>query len=152
MGSSSSREEIENKMSLIKLKRMEIQVQKEKELKKLADIDGNAVKGTQVPDYIDPEFAKQKNLFTENGNTAKNKDEKNAEKNSTSDAPPPKSKKGAKESNSNSSKNASSKSVKKVEKSKVKGLKSKFNKSENDKSEKREITEKKDKKGKKKKK
>ena len=150
MGSSSSREEIENKMILIKLKRMEIQFQKEEELKKLADIDGKAVKWTQVPDYIDPEFAKQKNLFMENCNTVKNNDENNEEKrNSTTNVPLIKSKKRVKESNSNSYKNTSSKSVKKVEKSKVNRLKSKFNKSENDKSEKRGITEKKDKKGKK---
>ena len=94
MGTSSSREEIENQMSLIKLKRMEIQVQKEKELKKLADIDGTAVKGNQVPDYIDPEFAKKKNLFTENVNSVKNNIEKDAKKRkSTSDVSPSKSKK-----------------------------------------------------------
>ena len=65
MGSSGSREEIENQMSLIKLKRMEIQVEKEKELKKLSEMDGKPISRVNIPDYIDPEFAKQKNLYIE---------------------------------------------------------------------------------------
>ena len=61
MGGSSSRENIENKMSLIKLQRMEIQVEKEKELEKLSEMDGGSqIKRGEIPDYIDPEFAKQK--------------------------------------------------------------------------------------------
>ena len=68
MGSSGSREEIENQMSLIKLKRMEIQVEKEKELKKLSEMGGKLISRSAIPDYIDPEFAKQKNLYIENIN------------------------------------------------------------------------------------
>ncbi len=60
MGSSGSREDIENQMSLIKLQRMEIQVEKEKELKKLSEMGGGDVQRNEVPDYIDPAFAKKK--------------------------------------------------------------------------------------------
>ena len=60
MGSSGSREDIENQMSLIKLQRMEIQVEKEKELKKLSEMGGGDVQRNEVPDYIDPPFAKKK--------------------------------------------------------------------------------------------
>ena len=43
-----------------KLERMQIQMEKENELKKLAEIEGHAIERTKIPDYIDPEFAKEK--------------------------------------------------------------------------------------------
>ena len=73
MGSSGSREEIENQMSLIKLKRMEVQVEKEKELKKLSEMEGKPISRVGIPDYIDPEFARQKNIYIENGNQEERK-------------------------------------------------------------------------------
>ena len=78
MGGSSSRQDIENQMSLIKLQRMEIQVEKEKALKKLSEMEGGQIQRSEVPDYIDPAFAKQKNILNENQTMEEeNKDNKN---------------------------------------------------------------------------
>ena len=63
MGCSGAKEKLEDKMMLVKLARMEIQMEKEKELKKLSEMEGKPVKRGIVPDYIDPVFAKEKNLY-----------------------------------------------------------------------------------------
>ena len=63
MGCAGEREKIEDKMMLMKLQRMEVQMEKEKELKKLSEMEGKPVKRGIVPDYIDPVFAKEKNLY-----------------------------------------------------------------------------------------
>ena len=63
MGASNSKKDIEDRMMLLKLKRMEIQVEKEKELKKLSELEGSPIKQIIIPDYIDPEFAKKKNIY-----------------------------------------------------------------------------------------
>ena len=79
MGCGSAREKIEDEMMVYKLERMEIQMQKEKELKKLAEIEGHTIERHKIPDYIDPEFAKQKKLyedFQDDNKTKKNKDKK----------------------------------------------------------------------------
>ena len=60
MGCAGAREKIEDQMMALKLERMEIQMEKEKELKKLAEILGHTVKRPIIPDYIDPKFAKEK--------------------------------------------------------------------------------------------
>ena len=118
-------------MSLIKLKRMEIQVQKEKELKKLSDMDGAPVKHGQVPDYIDPEFAKQKYLYRENNDISENINKNNQKKrNSTKASSQPKKNKDSKsvKSSNNGEIKLSSKSIKKEEMEKGKEVKSKFHK------------------------
>ena len=66
MGCAGAREKIEDKMMLIKLERMEIQMEKEKELKKLAELEGHTIKRSHVPDYIDPKFAKEKQIYDDN--------------------------------------------------------------------------------------
>ena len=66
MGCAGAREKIEDKMMLIKLERMEIQMEKEKELKKLAELEGHTIKRSYVPDYIDPKFAKEKQIYDDN--------------------------------------------------------------------------------------
>ena len=79
MGCGSAREKIEDEMMVYKLERMEIQMQKEKELKKLAEIEGHTIERHKIPDYIDPEFAKQKKLyevFHDGDETKKKKDKK----------------------------------------------------------------------------
>ena len=79
MGCGSAREKIEDEMMVYKLERMEIQMQKEKELKKLAEIEGHTIERNKIPDYIDPEFAKQKKLyedFQDDDKTEKKKDKK----------------------------------------------------------------------------
>ena len=63
MGCAGAREKIEDKMMLMKLERMEIQMEKEKELKKLAELEGHTIKRSHVPDYIDPKFAKEKQIY-----------------------------------------------------------------------------------------
>ena len=71
MGCAGDREKIEDKIMLMKLKRMEIQMEKEKHIKKLSDIDGHSVKWGEIPDYIDPEFAKKNNIYDENNDYLK---------------------------------------------------------------------------------
>ena len=63
MGCAGAREKIEDKMMLMKLERMEVQMEKEKELKKLAELEGHTIKRGHVPDYIDPKFAKEKQIY-----------------------------------------------------------------------------------------
>ena len=63
MGCTSPREKLEDEMMVYKLERMQIQMEKEKELKKLAEIEGKCIKRSKVPDYIDPVFAKEKKLY-----------------------------------------------------------------------------------------
>ena len=63
MGCGTAREKLEDEMMVYKLERMEIQMQKEKELKKLAEIEGHIIERPQIPDYIDPQFAKEKKLY-----------------------------------------------------------------------------------------
>ena len=63
MGCGTAREKLEDKMMVYKLERMEIQMEKEKELKKLAEIEGHTIERNRIPDYIDPQFAKEKRLY-----------------------------------------------------------------------------------------
>ena len=78
MGCGSAREKIEDEMMVYKLERMEIQMEKEKELKKLAEIEGHTIERHKIPDYIDPEFAKLRKLKEENkvDNSTKKRDKK----------------------------------------------------------------------------
>ena len=62
MGCSGEKEKLEDRILLMKLDRMEIQMQKEIALKKLAD-KGIAIKQGFIPDYIDPVFAKENNIY-----------------------------------------------------------------------------------------
>ena len=62
MGCSGAKETLEDKMLLMKLDRLEIQMRKEVELKKLNEKYGEPIRKSIVPDYIDPEFAKEYNL------------------------------------------------------------------------------------------
>ena len=62
MGCSDDKQKIEDQIALIKLERMKIQTQKDNELKKLSKMEGKEYKRICVPDYIDPQFAKDNNL------------------------------------------------------------------------------------------
>ena len=61
-------------------------MQKEKELKKLAEIEGHEIERHQIPDYIDPQFAKEKRLYPVqdnqdiNDNYPKKKERKKSDK------------------------------------------------------------------------
>ena len=76
MGCSSTREKIEDIMMIYKLQRMEIQMEKEKELKKLVEIEGHPIERNIIPDYIDPEFAKKRKLNEGNKDEDKPKKKK----------------------------------------------------------------------------
>ena len=71
-------------MMVYKLERMEIQMEKEKELKKLAEIEGHMIERHKIPDYIDPEFAKERKLYEDNkdDDKSKKKDKKSDKENS----------------------------------------------------------------------
>ena len=62
MGCAGAKETIEDKMLLMKLDRLEIQMRKEVEIKKLNEKYGEPIRKSIVPDDIDPEFAKENNL------------------------------------------------------------------------------------------
>ena len=118
MGCSGAREKIEDKIMLLKLERMEIQMEKEKELNKLSEIAGHKIKPGQIPDYIDPKFAKEKNIYDDddldenndkktdiNGkNKNKNKNKKGKEKEKSKEKSKKKDKKGNKGKSKNKKK------------------------------------------------
>ena len=63
MGCTSSREKIEDEIMKLKLVRMEIQMERENHINKLSEMDGKKIIYNNVPDYIDPDFAKEKNIL-----------------------------------------------------------------------------------------
>ena len=76
MGCSGAREKIEDKMMILKLERMEIKMEKEKELSKLSEMVGHKIKPGKIPDYIDPKFAKEKKIYDEDDDEFYNNDKK----------------------------------------------------------------------------
>ncbi len=80
MGCGTAREKLEDQMMVYKLERMEIQMEKEKELKKLAEIEGHTIERHKIPDYIDPKFAKEKRLYPEQIDNKENEDENKLKK------------------------------------------------------------------------
>ena len=95
MGCGSPREKIEDEMMVYKLERMQIQMEKENELKKLAEIEGHAIERAKIPDYIDPEFAKEKKIYEEyqNEDTDQPKNNKDKKKKNREQSSPKKKKK-----------------------------------------------------------
>ena len=81
MGCGSPREQLENKMLAYKLERFEIQMEKQKELKKLAEIEGHCIERAKVLDYIDPLFAREKKIYIESNGGDKSKKNEDKEKN-----------------------------------------------------------------------
>ena len=83
MGCGDIKDKLEDKMMLIKIQRMELRMEREKELKKLEDMDGHQIKKSQIPDYIDPTFAQENRVYEENNEdseTDKNKKKKSKKK------------------------------------------------------------------------
>ena len=62
MGCAGEKQKLEDEILLMRLNRMEIQMNKELAMKKLAD-KGIAVKQGFIPDYIDPDFAQENNIY-----------------------------------------------------------------------------------------
>ena len=81
MGCAGAREKIEDKMMLMKLERMEVQMEKEKEPKKLEEIEGHKIKRGHVPDYIDPKFAREKQIYDEDDDDDDEIENKNTDDN-----------------------------------------------------------------------
>ena len=60
MGCGSAQKNIENEMMIMELERVKLQMERRKNLKMLEDLDGIKRKANVIPDYIDPQFAKNK--------------------------------------------------------------------------------------------
>ena len=63
MGCAGTREKLEDQMMLMKLERMEIQMEKAKALQKLSEIEGHKIQRNHIPDYIDPKFARERQIY-----------------------------------------------------------------------------------------
>ena len=63
MGCTSSKEKIEDQMMEIKLQRIEIQMDREDKINQLSKMEGRNITYQNIPDYIDPQFAVEKNIF-----------------------------------------------------------------------------------------
>ena len=107
MGCSGEAQKIKDKMMLMKLARMEIQMAKEKELKKLSEIEGHPVTRSNIPDYIDPDFARENNIATDYKliNNKDNIEKKIKDEKKTKKEKPKKEKKDKKENKGKKSKN-----------------------------------------------
>ena len=66
MGCSNPKEKIENEMLKMKMKRIELQMERYRELQKLKDIEGFERKPPIIPDYIDPKYINSKNKNNKN--------------------------------------------------------------------------------------
>ena len=73
MGCAGEKEKLEDKMMLMKLERMELQMEKEKQLKKLSELEGHEIKRNHIPDYIDPKFAREKQIYDDDDENARDK-------------------------------------------------------------------------------
>ena len=60
MGCSTIKENLENEIMKLQIQRIEIQMEKYKELEKLSKIEKRKIKPNFIPDYIDPKFAKER--------------------------------------------------------------------------------------------
>ena len=60
MGCGSPKKDVENQMMIMQLERVNIQMERAKNLKLLEDMDGLKRKVNPIPDYIDPKFAEGK--------------------------------------------------------------------------------------------
>ena len=65
MGCGSTQKNIENEMMIMELERVKIQMERRQNLKMLEDLDGVKRKANIIPDYIDPQFAKDKLNYLE---------------------------------------------------------------------------------------
>ena len=60
MGCGNAKKNIENEMMIMQFERVNIQMERRKNLKLLEEMDGHKRKACVIPDYIDPQFAKEK--------------------------------------------------------------------------------------------
>ena len=60
MGCGSPKKDVENQMMIMQLERVNIQMERAKNIKLLEDMDGVKRRVNPIPDYIDPKFAEEK--------------------------------------------------------------------------------------------
>ncbi len=65
MGCSNAREKLEDQMMNLQIKRLEIQMEKYNQMKKLSKIEKHEIRQSFIPDYIDPNFAELHNFYIE---------------------------------------------------------------------------------------
>ena len=61
MGCGDTKEKIENEMAKIKMERIEVQMERKKQLQLLKGIDGIPIKLPKIPDYIDKDYNSEQN-------------------------------------------------------------------------------------------
>ena len=61
MGCGDTKEKIENEMAKIKMERIEVQMERKKQLQLLKGIDGIPIKLPEIPDYIDKDYNSEQN-------------------------------------------------------------------------------------------
>ena len=67
MGCVNVKKDIENEMMIMQLERVNIQMERVKNIKLLEDMQGCKIKVNAIPDYIDPKFAESKNKLNKKG-------------------------------------------------------------------------------------
>ena len=78
MGCFSQKDSLENKIKILKLERMEVQLERSKKMKQLEEMDNRKIQKCYIPDYIDPDFARENNLLDcENTEIKKNDKKRN---------------------------------------------------------------------------
>ena len=113
MGCTADRQTIEDQIMLLKLERMEVQMAKDKEIKKLSELEGRPIQGTEIPDYLDPEFMDGKNLPTGCDEDKESESEKEDENKETKKKEKQKKKKDKKKDKKDKEKNKKDKKKKK---------------------------------------
>ena len=71
MGCSTIKENLENEIMKLQIQRIKIQMEKYKELEKLSKIEKHKIKPNFIPDYIDPKFAKERQIYIKNSKDKK---------------------------------------------------------------------------------
>ena len=63
MGCTSPQEKIEDNIMQLKMLRTEIQMERENKINQLSEIEKRKITHPKIPDYIDPEFALEKQVY-----------------------------------------------------------------------------------------
>ena len=72
MGCGNSKEKVEDEMLKMKMQRIELQMERYRQLQRLKEIDGCDRKAPVIPDYIDPNFNNNNSNSTINKNNNTN--------------------------------------------------------------------------------
>ena len=73
MGCSNSKEQLENEMMELQIKRLEVQMDRYNQIRRLSQIENKKLSYTNIiPDYIDPKFAREKKNNSNDNNNNRN--------------------------------------------------------------------------------